>query len=260
MRAMMTSENSIVSFIVPGKPVGKQRPAGQSHRYAGPKSAEWERYVALLARRAKKSDLVTPQAVGITIDIRVSIPKSWKARERANALAGHVYPVITPDTSNVLKSVEDALNKICYQDDRQISMTVITRKYALRDETSIGVFLPATEGGMMDGAIEEFGDPVTLITRAGYRNDHGEWVDGVTTRTDTVASVEPVMADAIDQLPSGARLDDWRCFYVSGDAPALSVGGVGEADVIIYNSQSYRVSVVEEWGEYRKILAVRITP
>ena len=113
---------------------------------------------------------------------------------------------------------------------------------------------------MTDPTIEEFGEPVSLVTRAGYRDNHGEWVDGVTTRTDTVASVEPVMADAIDQLPAGARLDDWKCFYIGGDEPALSVGGVGDADVIIYNSQSYRVSVVEEWGDYRKILAVRITP
>lgn len=132
--------DAITTFVIPGRPVGKQRPAGSSHRYIPAKTSDWERQVGHLAKMNMTTSTITPQAIGVSIDIRLSPPKAWKKSERMNALAGNVAPCATPDIDNVLKSILDGLSKIAFVDDRQVSMIVMTRRYALRNETEVGVF------------------------------------------------------------------------------------------------------------------------
>ena len=112
---------------------------------------------------------------------------------------------------------------------------------------------------MIDRTIKTFGEPVVLINRStGYRDNRGEWQSVADTRTDTFASTEPMSAESIEQIPAGARASDWRVFYIDGDLQ-VSVGDDKTADAIEYRGENWRVSEVYHWGEYMKILAVRIT-
>lgn len=128
----------LTEFTIPGPPVGKQRVAGKGmNRYSPGKTKEFEREVGYLARAKRTSNLITPQPVGIELNIIYTPPKHWTADERDRALKGEIIPAITPDTSNVLKAVEDGMNGVIYVDDRQISDTKIRRRYG--EETRIEV-------------------------------------------------------------------------------------------------------------------------
>lgn len=109
----------------------------------------------------------------------------------------------------------------------------------------------------------EFSEPVTVenIT-LGFRNDRGEWQPGGTATTETRASIEPMPADAIQQIPAGARLADTRIFYLDDAIPAFVGGGESQATAttIIHKGERYRAATIEEWGEFKKVIATRITP
>lgn len=115
----------------------------------------------------------------------------------------------------------------------------------------------------MKDTIKRFGETVMLTNQTlGSRSSRGEWVEGTTTTTQTIASIEPMKADAIEQLPAGARLDDARIFYFDSDA-RINVGGSGSlatATIITYEGENYRVATREKWRDYQRATAVRITP
>ena len=49
-----------------------------------------------------------------------SIPKGFSKKKKDAAIMEEIRPVTKPDLSNYMKSVEDALNGIIWQDDNQI--------------------------------------------------------------------------------------------------------------------------------------------
>ena len=72
--------------------------------------------------------LQTP--VSLYLYIRVPIPAS-ATKKRLQAIAsGEEKPTKKPDASNILKSVEDAMNSVVYKDDSQIVNIHITKVYS----------------------------------------------------------------------------------------------------------------------------------
>lgn len=125
----------MVKFTVPGDPIGKGRPrfrrAGQYvTTYTPDKTVSYENLVKLMYEQQCKS-YQFPQDVPLDMRITAyySIPKSTSKKKRAEMLAFKVRPLKKPDSSNVLKSVEDALNGVAYHDDTQIVDTQIRRFY-----------------------------------------------------------------------------------------------------------------------------------
>jgi len=75
-------------------------------------------------------------------------PKSWPKRKRALVAGGLLVPhTARPDTSNLVKLVEDALTGVLYRDDAQVSEYGLTFKaWGQRDETRVRVtFLPEVD-------------------------------------------------------------------------------------------------------------------
>ena len=136
----MKSGDIITRFNVPGKPIGKKRPAGATHRYKDNETKEFERTIGWAAKAGMKTKLITPQAVGLDIAIYVSPPKMWKADERRRALKGEIRPVTTPDTDNVLKTIMDGCSKVAYKDDRQVSEHTLRRTYSTEDSITVTVY------------------------------------------------------------------------------------------------------------------------
>ena len=62
------------------------------------------------------------------IEIYYSVPKSYSKRKIEVIKDGTDYPMKKPDCDNVVKIVLDSLNKIAYDDDKQVvELTVLKR-------------------------------------------------------------------------------------------------------------------------------------
>lgn len=121
-------------FTVPGEPVGKGRPrvtvrGGHAHGYTPAKTAAYERSVrqAYNLSYCGADALITP--IELQITAYMPIPESWPKSKKAAALAEVIKPIVKPDGSNILKCIEDALNGLAYQDDKQIVKGTFKKLY-----------------------------------------------------------------------------------------------------------------------------------
>jgi len=126
------------TFIVPGKPSAWQRAAkfGKRH-FTLPAMAAAQ---AAIARAADGNVLYPfgPDFAGpVSLDVLAvfEIPKTRaKGKHRLAPGAPHTQK---PDSSNISKQVEDALNGIAYHDDAQVCDTRCRKAWGERNETVI---------------------------------------------------------------------------------------------------------------------------
>ena len=125
-----------VEFTVHGEPKGKGRPrfrrvGNYVQTYTPTDTANYETLVRF-AYKEEYPDFVFPADVplGMRLDIFLPIPKSVSKKKREQMIKGEIRPLKKPDTSNVLKAVEDGLNKVAYADDTQIVDTIARRYYS----------------------------------------------------------------------------------------------------------------------------------
>lgn len=124
-----------VAFTILGEPVGKQRPKFSRQgeyvkTYTPEKTVNYENLVKLEYRRQVGDvcfDKDTP------LDMRItayhSIPNSVSKKKRQAMIDRKIRPLKKPDSSNITKAVEDALNGIAYKDDSQIVDSQTRRFY-----------------------------------------------------------------------------------------------------------------------------------
>jgi len=128
------SKEPWLSFTIPGGARGKGRPkfartAKGVRTYNDEKTAAYEGLVAHAAMQVLGRIQPTGQPVILHLVIRMTPPASASKRKRAEMLAGERFPIVKPDASNVLKAVEDGLNKVAYGDDAQIVRIVVSKVY-----------------------------------------------------------------------------------------------------------------------------------
>lgn len=123
-----------MEFVVEGEPQGKARPRFSRRSgtvYTPAKTAKYEKEIrdSFLAAGGK----LIPEGsyVLVTIDAYFEIPKSYTKRKRLTCERNINRPDKKPDIDNVLKVVLDALNKVAYEDDKQV-IGVICRKWYSR--------------------------------------------------------------------------------------------------------------------------------
>jgi len=125
----------IVTFKLDADPVGKQR-ARYARRgnfvqtYTPDKTRNYEALLKDAAIEAMGSSEPLETPVSLYLYIRVPIPKSFSKKKVQECLNGSEQPMKKPDSSNVLKSVEDAMNGVVYKDDCQIINHHMTRVYS----------------------------------------------------------------------------------------------------------------------------------
>lgn len=134
----------MITFEVDGDPVGKQR---ARHRrvgnfiqtYTPEKTRSYEKQIKDAAKQAMgiTEPLETP--ISLYLYIRAPIPKSTTKKALQGILGGLIKPIKKPDASNVLKSVEDAMNGVVYKDDSQIVNLHVTKVYDKNPGVSICV-------------------------------------------------------------------------------------------------------------------------
>ena len=120
-----------ISFVVAGDAVGKGRSrhrhvttkAGKSFdmEYTPAKTRSYEQIVRLEYERQVGHEMFDKDAaLAMKVTVYKQIPKSMTKKNRARVLTGELRPGRKPDISNIIKSIEDGLNKVAYMDDNQI--------------------------------------------------------------------------------------------------------------------------------------------
>jgi Holliday junction resolvase RusA-like endonuclease len=125
----------MVTFKLDTDPVGKQR-ARYARRgnfvqtYTPDKTRNYEALIKEAATEAMGSSEPLETPVNLYLYIRAPIPQSYSKKKVADCLNGIEKPIKKPDASNVLKSVEDAMNGVVYRDDCQIVNFHVTKVYS----------------------------------------------------------------------------------------------------------------------------------
>ena len=125
----------MLTFKVDGDPVGKQRAryakrGNYVQTYTPDKTRNYEALIKEAAIQAMGSNEILETPVNLYLYIRAPIPKSLPKKRLEACLNGSEKPIKKPDASNVLKSVEDAMNGVIYKDDSQIVNIHVTKVYS----------------------------------------------------------------------------------------------------------------------------------
>jgi Holliday junction resolvase RusA-like endonuclease len=128
-------------FEVPGEPVGKGRPrfTRTGHTYTPKKTTDYEKAVREAFRDAHPGHEPLEGPLSMEVYAFFSVPKSWPAKKREDALCGKLLPTGKPDASNVLKAVEDALNGYAYKDDSLITDPSVQKRYSSRPRVEVSI-------------------------------------------------------------------------------------------------------------------------
>lgn len=128
----------MIEFVVEGKPKGKGRPRFTSRgkwvrAYTPAETAEYEAAIQRAFLEAKNhADFVkfadgTPCALFVVGYFEP--PKSVSKKRRQELLSEGEY-MQKPDGDNILKIVCDALNGLAFDDDKQVSLKIVRKRYA----------------------------------------------------------------------------------------------------------------------------------
>lgn len=114
----------ITCFMIPGKPIGKERPRVNTHTHRAYTPNATKAYETTVRssymNAAPPGERLHSGPVRVQIMAYYQIPKNWnKARKRA-AAAGETVPEVKPDLDNCAKAILDALNGLAYEIEPQI--------------------------------------------------------------------------------------------------------------------------------------------
>jgi Holliday junction resolvase RusA-like endonuclease len=130
----------VITIELVGEPKGKGRPrftrGGIAYTPAETRKHEAALRYAAQEQMNGRAPLNGPLTVTITATF--PIPTSWPKKKRAAALAGEVAHTSKPDIDNLIKSI-DALNQICWTDDKQIVRATVLKLYGERPNTRIEI-------------------------------------------------------------------------------------------------------------------------
>lgn len=132
----------MISFTIPGKPVGKGRPrfarrGNFVQTYTPEKTASYEKLVKMLAMQEMGDNKPTLDPVYVNILVFICPPVSWSKKKRIQAYNDALLPCVKPDTDNVIKLILDAMNGIVYNDDKQVTSLNISKRYACEDKVIV---------------------------------------------------------------------------------------------------------------------------
>lgn len=132
----------IYEFEVPGKITGKGRPRVNTQTaiaYTPSKTKEYEdlvkQYFILRYRR------ISPLEGRIKVHIKAyfGIPKNTSQKQKEDMLKNNISPIKKPDIDNIAKIILDALNKLAFKDDNQITKIDIEKIYSEEEKVYVRV-------------------------------------------------------------------------------------------------------------------------
>lgn len=124
----------MIQFTVDGQGVPKGRPKFTRRgnfvsAYTPEATRKYEALVAGIAMQAMAGRAPMTGPIEILLEMRMQIPVSWSNKKRLAASLGQVRATKKPDSGNIQKGIEDAMNGIVYVDDAQIVVTTVRKLY-----------------------------------------------------------------------------------------------------------------------------------
>ena len=131
----------MIHFIVLGPPVGKARArvTRTGHAYTPQKTVDYEKAVRTAFMTQCKESYEKDVPLILSITAWYPIPKSASKKKRQQMLNGEIIPTVKPDISNVIKSIEDALNGAAYHDDSQITGLYMSKVYGEQPRVEVWI-------------------------------------------------------------------------------------------------------------------------
>ena len=125
----------MISFVVPGTPVGKGRPkfarrGNFTVAYTPEKTASYENLVKIAAHEAMSGNKMIEGAAAARIFLFVTPPASWSMKKKACALNDEIFPTAKPDLDNCVKIIFDAMNQIVFNDDKQVVSLQVQKRFS----------------------------------------------------------------------------------------------------------------------------------
>ncbi len=130
-----------VSFIIPAKPLGKERPrvCKGGYVYTPAKTKAYENFIKGCYIEQCGNVSFKSKSIALYVKSYVKPKSDFRKAERIAALNGELKPTTKPDADNILKAILDALNEVAYDDDRYIYKIVIERFYAEVPRTEVEI-------------------------------------------------------------------------------------------------------------------------
>ena len=131
-----------INLTIPGEPTGKgrHRTTKTGHTYTPEKTRSYEKEVQTCYQMDYMGKQLLEGELIAEIDAYFKIPKSATKGKRLAMKNNVTRPTKKPDMSNIIKIIEDALNKVAYKDDSQI-VEVIGRKWWTLDNPRVEVLI-----------------------------------------------------------------------------------------------------------------------
>ena len=126
---------ALLTFSMNGLPRGQGRPRAAKRGgfvavYKADTDRRYEASVAKVAEAAMAGRDPFEGPLSLSLRFRMPIPKSSTKRVKTSMAAGEIPPTTKPDTSNMVKAIEDAMNGVAFVDDAQIVRLFATKLYA----------------------------------------------------------------------------------------------------------------------------------
>ena len=144
-----------IEFTVEGEPRGKERPRfvnnGQRFSVYTPEKTQAYETQIKFAYYKQCGNVKFPEESQLELFVTAfyKIPKNTSKKKKAAMLSGEIRPTKKPDGDNILKAVADALNGICYKDDKCLVKMSIEKFYS--DMPRIEVTVQEVETEQNDG-------------------------------------------------------------------------------------------------------------
>lgn len=134
MNITFTRESPNISFSVDMPPAGKARPRFSTkthHTYTPQKTVDDEKRIRAAYKKASGGFRYPDNTpLDIVIMAYFPIPTSTTKKKFALMLERVIFPTKKPDWDNIGKLVADALNGVAYDDDKNIVMGMVVKRYS----------------------------------------------------------------------------------------------------------------------------------
>jgi Holliday junction resolvase RusA-like endonuclease len=132
----LENERMKITFAVKGEPKGKERPRfvnnGQRLSvYTPEKTQAYETQIKFAYYEQCGNVKFTEESqLELFVKAYYKIPKNTSKKKKQTMLSGEIRPTKKPDGDNILKAVADALNGVCYKDDKCLIKMSIEKFYS----------------------------------------------------------------------------------------------------------------------------------
>jgi Holliday junction resolvase RusA-like endonuclease len=130
----------MISFTIPGTPVpqGRPRVTSTGHAYYDKRTQDYRELVKQCAIASQNGAEPLTGPLAMFVDCVMPIPESWPKHRKCAAMHG-MWHINRPDSSNLIKAIEDSCNGILYEDDSQIAVLIGTKSYG-EPETKVSIY------------------------------------------------------------------------------------------------------------------------